>query len=83
MLDTWYKVAGIVIAGVMLVSLLAGPGLTGLVWLVQLDADVEQLQEDMSEVQVDIENLRAGQQEILTLLRALTHNTGDLQSDFE
>ena len=54
-----------------------------IVWLAQLDADVEQLQEDMSEVQADIEDLRAGQLEILILLRELTNDTRHLRGDFE
>ena len=52
-----------------------------IVWLVQLDADVKQLQEDMSEVQADIKDLRAGQHEILILLWELAHDARDLRSD--
>ena len=61
---TWYEWAGLLSAGVMVVSLLVGPGIAGLVWLVRLDTDVEHLQADMQEV-------KEAQQEIIAELGAI------------
>ena len=75
MLDTGVKLAGIALTVLIGISLITGPGIAGIVWLVQLDSDVEQLQGD-------VEQLNANMQEVLHLLRTLADDTEELRRDF-
>ena len=79
MLDSAAKVAGIAAVVLLGISLVAGPGIAGIVWLVQLDARVERLEDDVTELRTGVDELRKGQQEILELLRSLTDDVQNVR----
>ena len=82
MLDTGVKLAGIALTVLIGISLITGPGIAGIVWMVQLDSDVEQLQGDVEQLQDDVEQLNTNMQEVLHLLRTLADDNEELRRDF-
>ena len=81
MLDQWVKVTTIVAAVVIIESAVIAPSVGIIIWLAQLDsdvnqlqADVEQLKSDVKQLQADVAGLQEGQREILDFLQRLAND---------
>ena len=74
MLERWYKIAGIAVAVVIVLSAVWGPSVGGIFWLAQLDSDVERLQEDVEQLQSDVEQLQSD-------VEQLQSDVGEMKED--
>ena len=76
MLERWYKTTAILVGIVIIVSAIVGPTIGGIYWLVQLERDVSDLQDEVAE-------LKKGQAIMLEILRKLADDMPEIRADLD